>query len=168
MEGLRSAEALQVHWDAAHSETNKKTKEIEEEKKLGATLDGASASTPPIKRCLLFLYWLLLFVVGCCCCSYIVCCCLLLCCPNSYCSYRDQLPKRPQTGSQYIPELPDEGSVGELDTYRTMAQEMIVLINVRCKGAGLQYIMMMLLVAGGKICYWYFEITNQPFGGHCT
>ena len=58
MEGLRSAEALQVHWDAAHSESNKKTKN--EEKKFEATLDGASASTPPIKRCL--------FVDGCCCC----------------------------------------------------------------------------------------------------
>ena len=48
MEGLRSAEALQVHWNAAHSDDKKKT----EEEKSGPliVLDGASASTPPIKR----------------------------------------------------------------------------------------------------------------------
>lgn len=44
MEGLRSAEALQVHWDAAHSESRK-----EERDGVSTNGDGASA-TPPIKR----------------------------------------------------------------------------------------------------------------------
>ena len=33
--------------------------------------------------------------------------------------------------TNYIPQLPEEGIEDELDTYRTLAQEMIMLINVR-------------------------------------
>ena len=38
--------------------------------------------------------------------------------------------KGPSFYGSYIPDLPAEGSDGELENYRNIAQEMIVLINV--------------------------------------
>jgi hypothetical protein len=82
MEGLRSAEALQVHWEAAHSDNSSSG---------AGHVDGASA-TPPIPK--------------------------------------GGVVRKTTPLEKYIPELPREGEPSELENYRNLAQEMIVLINV--------------------------------------
>ena len=47
--------------------------------------------------------------------------------------FRDKelgLKKDPSSSGPYIPQLPIEGSENELESYRALAQDMIVLINV--------------------------------------
>ena len=72
--------------------------------------------------------------------------------------------KKPTSGGQYIPQLPDEGSESELDQYRTLAQEMIVLINVcgrrSCDLVSCDF----LLFSGGTVNQWKSKIPNQQDG----
>ena len=50
-----------------------------------------------------------------------------------YC-YRSGQKKGFSFYSDYVPELPVEGCDGELDMYRTIAQDMIGLVNVSVWG----------------------------------
>lgn len=126
MEALRSAEALQVHWEAAHSKP--------EGGGARANVDGASA-TPPAKR---YINNIISFAK----CDFPV---------------RDLIAKKPVSIDQYIPTLPSEGAEDELDQYRTLAQEMIVLINV-CRRHVTRHVTHLI---GGKVSQWRVEVSGR-------
>ena len=104
MEALRSAEALQVHWDAAHSSSGAGAAAVPVQ--LVRPGGGSGSSTPQMTRA----------DIG----------------EGGGAGGGDD-GGGGVNGSLYSPQLPEEGTEGELEEYRSLVKKMTQVINVSGK-----------------------------------
>lgn len=102
MEALRSAEALKVHWDAAHSSAGAAAAAgpVQPAKTIVTPVGGSGASTPQMAR-------------------------------QDGGKGEEKGGEVGPSGGTFVPQLPPEGSADELNEYKLMVTKMTEMINVR-------------------------------------